>query len=192
MVLGLELGDSLINYTTTTTNTPYSNANQWNVGGFYEAPLSEYIHLSAHGGYSVYSPEGSGGTTTISDFSGIYAQLDVTHRVNQYVDYTLSGGRTVSVVFSGGTIDRYFAHWQANWKILRKVTLGTSFSYERGSQVFAGSETYSQYGPGISLSRPLTAKLSSSLGYQLYWRDSNLSGRNYTLSVISLNFNYVF
>ena len=179
-------------FRSTTTNTPYSNANQWNVGGFYEAPLSEYIHLSAHGGYSVYSPEGSGGTTTISDFSGIYAQLDVTHRVNQYVDYTLSGGRTVSVVFSGGTIDRYFAHWQANWEILRKVTLGTSFSYERGSQVFAGSETYSQYGPGISLSRPLTAKLSSSLGYHLYWRDSNLSGRNYTLSVISLNFNYVF
>ena len=192
MVLGLELGDSLINYTTTTTNTPYSNANQWNVGGFYDAPLTEYIRFTAHAGYSVYSPQGGGGTTASSDFSGIYAQLDVTHRVNEYVDYILSGGRTVSVVFSGGTIDRYYAHWQANWKILRKVTLGTSFSYERGSQVFVGSETYDQYGPGISLSRPLTAKLSSSLGYQLYWRDSNLSGRNYTLSVVSLNFNYVF
>jgi hypothetical protein len=192
MILGLEVGDSLINYTTTTTNTPYSNANQWNVGGFYDAPLSQYIHITAHAGYSVYSPEGGGGTMAGGDFSGIYAQLDVTHRVNQYVSYTLSGGRTVSVVFSGGTIDRYYANWQANWAIMRKVTLGTSFSYEEGSQLFFGAETYSQYGPGISLSRPITAKLTSSLGYQLYWRDSNLAGRNYTLSIVSLNFNYVF
>jgi hypothetical protein len=192
MLLGVELGESLINYTTTTTNTPYSNANQWNVGGFYDTPVSEYIHFTGHAGYSVYSPQSSGALTTSSDFSGIYAQLDIRHRVNQYVEYSLSGGRTISVAFSGGTIDRYFAHWQANWGILRKVTLGTSFSYEHGSQVFAGAETYDQYGPGISLSRPITAKLSSSLGYQLYWRDSNLPGRNYTVSVVSLNLNYVF
>jgi hypothetical protein len=192
MLLGLELGDSLINYTTTTANTPYSNANQWNVGGFYDAPLSEYIHIAAHAGYSVYSPETGGAVVTSSDFSGIYAQLDIRHRVNQYLEYSLSGGRTISVAFNGGTIDRYFAHWQAGWVILRKVTLGTSFSYEHGSQLFAGAETYDQYGPGISLSRPITANLSSSLGYQLYWRDSNLTGRNYTVSVVSLNLNYAF
>lgn len=192
MLLGLEVGDSLINYSTATTNTPYSNANQWNVGGFYDAPLSGFIHIAAHAGYSVYSPAGGGRTIAGGDFSGIYAQLDVTHRVNQYVSYTLSGGRTVSVAFSGGTIDRYYANWQANWAIMRKVTLGTSFTYEEGSQLFAGAETYSQYGPGITLSRPITAKLTSSLGYQLYWRDSNLANRNYTLSVVSLNLNYVF
>jgi hypothetical protein len=192
MLLGLELGGSLINYTTTTTNTPYSNANQWNVGGFYDTPVSEYIHFTGHAGYTVYSPDSTRAVTTTGDFTGMYAQLDIRHRVNQYVDYSLSGGRTISVAFSGGTIDRYFADWQANWKIVRKVALGTSFRYEHGSQVMSGGETYDQYGPGISLSRPLTAKLSSSLGYQIYWRDSNLPGRNYTVNVVSLNFNYTF
>ena len=51
MLLGVELGGSLITYTTTTTNTPYSNANQWNVGGFYDAPVTEYIHFTGHAGY---------------------------------------------------------------------------------------------------------------------------------------------
>ncbi len=83
--------------------------------------MSEYIHFTAHAGYTVYSPESSGATANGSDFSGMYAQLDITHRVNQYVDYSLSGGRTISVAFSGGTIDRYFASWQANWRIVRKV-----------------------------------------------------------------------
>ena len=120
----------------------------------------------------------------------MYAQLDITHRLNQYVAYSLSGGRTISLAFAGGTIDRYFAHWQANWQIVRKVTLGTSFSYEHGTQLYAGGETYDQYGPGISLSRAITDKLSSSLGYQFYWRDSNQPGRNYTVNVVSLNLNY--
>jgi hypothetical protein len=192
MLLGVELGGSLITYTTTTTNTPYSNANQWNVGGFYDAPLTEYIHVTAHAGYTDYLPESSGATTTISDFPGMYGQLDITHRVNQYVAYTLSVGRTLNLAYYGGTIDRYFAHWQANWQILQKLTLGTSFSYEQGSELSSGGETYTQYGPGISLSRAITAKLTTSLTYQYYWRDSNLAGRNYTLQIVSLNLNYTF
>src|ERR1035438_5366412 len=193
MLLGLELGGSLITYTMApTTNTPYSNAKQWNVGGFYDAPLSQYIHVTVHAGYTDYSPESSGAATTSGDFTGMYGQLDIAHRVNQYVAYTLSAGRSLSVVYYGGTLDRYFAHWQANWQILQKVTLGTSFSYEQGTELYFGGETYSQSGPVISLSRAITAKLTSSLGYQYYWRGSNLAGRNYTLQIVSLNLNYAF
>ena len=83
----------------------------------------------------MYSPESSGAATTSGDFIGMYGQLDITHRVNQYVAYTLSGGRTINVAYYGGTIDRYFAHWQANWQILQKMSLGTSFSYEHGTRV---------------------------------------------------------
>ena len=99
----MELGGALITYTTTTTNTPYSNANQWNVGGFYDTPVSDYIHFTAHAGYTVYSPGIERRRRPRANFSGMYAQLDITHRLNQYVDYTLSGGRTLSVAFAGGT-----------------------------------------------------------------------------------------
>ena len=192
MLLGMELGGSLINYNTTTTIQPYSNAIQWNVGGFYDTPLSEYIHFTAHAGYTVYSPQSSGTATPSGDFSGMYGQIEIRHRVNQYMDYSLSGGRSLSVAFYGGTIDRYFARWQANWRIVRKLTLATLFTYERGTQLSVGGETYDQYGPGIGLSHPITAKLFSTLGYQVYLRDSNLPGRNYTVNVVSLSLNYVF
>lgn len=193
MLLGVELGGSLINYSTT-TSAYYPSAKQWNAGGFFDTPVSEYIHLVAHAGYTAYSPDSSGSATTpsSSDFSGMYSELDVSHRVNEFVSYTLSGGRNISGGYAGGTIDRYFAHAQANWQVLRKVSLGTSFSYEHGKQLSGYAETYDQYGPGISLSRTLTEHLSSSLGYQVYWRDSNQAGRNYTVNVVSLNLNYTF
>jgi hypothetical protein len=192
MLLGLELGGSLLTYTTPTINTPYTSANQWNVGGFYDTPVSEYIHFTGHGGYTVYSPESIAGAPPSDDFSGIYAQLDIRHRLNQYMEYSLSGGRTISLAFWGGTVDRFYARWQANWRIVHKLTLGTYFSFEHGTQLYGVAETYDQYGPGISLGRPITDKLSGSLGYQLYWRDSDLPGRNYTVNVVSLNFNYTF
>ena len=190
MLLGVELGDSLINYTTTTAS--YPSANQWNLGGFYDTPVSEYIHFTIHAGYTMYTPQSSGATTGSTNFGGMYAELDITHRLNQYMSYSLSGGRTLTTTLGSGAIEQYFVRWGANWQIVRKVSLGTTFSYANGTDLYVGGETYDQYGPGISLNRTITQKLSSSLGYQVYWRTSNQANRNYTVNVVSLNLNYTF
>ena len=192
MVLGLELGGSPITYTTPTTNTPYTSANQWNVGGFYDTPVSDYIHFTGHAGYTVYTPEAGDAAVSTGDFTGIYADLNITHRLNQYVDYSLSGGRNIQATYWGGTVDRYFAYWQANWKIVRKVTLGTSFRFEHGQYLSTGGEIYDQYGPEVRLSRVITDKLTASLDYQFYWRTSDQPNLSYTVNIVSLNFDYRF
>ena len=92
----------------------------------------------------------------------------------------------------GGTIDLYYARLHANWKVIEKVTLGTSFDYEHGSQVDIGNETFDRYGAGVTLGRPITAKLSGELGYRFYVRNSDLADRDYTVNVVSLNLNYSF
>ncbi len=190
MLVGAELGAALFRYTD--PSRIYSDASQWNAGGFCEMPVSDYIHFTGHGGYSVYSTQSSGLLAARYDLSGIYAQLDLGHRINKYVDHSLSGGRTISATLGGGTVDRYFAHWRANWRVLRKITLNTGFSYEHGSQLYTGGETYDQYGPVISLSRPITAKLSGNLGYRFYWRTSDKPGRDYSVNVVSLGLYYAF
>jgi len=142
-------------------------------------------------GYTVYTPERTSLTNAIfSDFTGIYADLGITHRINKYVTYTLSGGRTINFAFYGGTIDLYYARWQASWQVLRKMSLATTFEYEHGSEINIGAETFDRYGPGISVGRAITRKLSSSLGYQYYWRGSDLPGRNYVVNVVTLSLNY--
>jgi len=197
MQLGLELGDSIINYSAAGTNYAYPNANQWNVGCFYDTPVSEYLHFTIHGGYTMYTPQSSGTTTSSSSSSssssgGMYVQINITHRLNQYISYSLSGGRNLTTAFGGGATEQYFALWGANWQIVRQVSLGTTFTYNHGTQLDVGGEIYDQYGPGITLSRQITEKLSSSLSYQVYWRGSNEQGRNYTVNVVSLNLSYTF
>jgi len=190
VLLGVELGGALLQYSG--ANTLYSDARQWNVGGFYETQISEYVDFTGHAGYTVYSPQSSGGTVPGDDFGGMYAQLALTHRISRYVDQSLAGSRTIQTALLGGTVDMYSFSWRANWRVIRKTSLSTSFVYNHGSQVSPGSETFDQYGPQIGLGWRLGEKLSTSLGYQFYWRSSNESGREYSVNIVSLGFSYTF
>jgi hypothetical protein len=190
MLAGLEVGGGLISYTG--DNVFYSSARQWNVGGFFDTSVSEHIHATAHAGYMAYYPESSRGTVSDTDFNGVYAELDLSHRLNEYVSYTLSAGRTVNLVFYNGPYEGYYARLSADWRILRQINLTTSLGYEYGTQLSGVPETWDRYDVGVSLRRNITKKLWASLGYQLYLRQSDLPGRSYDLNVASLNFNYAF
>jgi hypothetical protein len=190
ILLGPEVGGSLLHYTGGTTL--YNDASQWNIGALYETQVSEYVHFRGSGGYTVYSPEPGQVSSVASDYSGFYALLVLTHRVNRFLDYSLNGGRTITSEYQGGTVDLYNVSLQANWRILRKMSLGTGFVYNHGKQLPPFPEIFDQYGPRIALSRPLSSKLSGSLAYQCYWRDSNQPGRNYFVSIVSLDFRYAF
>ena len=104
----------------------------------------------------------------------------------------MSAARSVTFAYSGGAVELSSVSLGAHWKILRNVGVGTTLAYEHGKQLGFGTETFDRYGAGINLGRPITAKLSSSLGYQFYWRTSDLPGRGYTANIFSLNFSYTF
>jgi outer membrane protein assembly factor BamA len=89
-------------------------------------------------------------------------------------------------------VDLTYARLLVNWKVIRKIRLGTSFQYEHGSLLAVSGEVFDRYGTGISLGRPVTAKLNAGLGYQFYWRTSDQVGRNYTDNSVTLNLNYTF
>ncbi len=193
LVVSLDAGGALVNYSTTTTNTPYTDAPEWNVGASIQDKVTEHLSFTADAGYVVSTPQASGALPGALGFSGYYANVGITHRVNQFVKYSLSGGRMLSTMLLGGPTETYTANWSATWTVIQKISIATSFVYVRGTQVgFAGGETFDQYGPEISFGRPITKKMSSSIDYQFLERGSNLPGRAYTLNVVMLNLTYRF
>ncbi len=196
MQVGVQAGASTVQYDASGgASMGYTSAVQWNVGGGYDARVTDHIRVRTSAGYTVFTPDmvsvqALGGK---SDLSGVYADLQVRHEVNQYVDYTLRGGREISYALFGGTAEVYFARLSVNWKLLQKITLTTTVDYDGGTQYEAASvEDFSRIGGGIALSRGITEKLSASLGYRYYQRDSNLPERSYGVNVVNLNFNYAF
>jgi len=189
---GVEAGGGLLHYTASGNGGWVSDGTEWNAGLFVEEQVSEHIEARASGGYTRFRPESGQAAELGQEFSGVYGQASVTHRVNQYVDYTLSGGRMLNFGFFGGLLDQYFVRVDAAWHIFRKTALTTRCNYQHGAQLGHAPETFDWFGPGISLSRLLTARLTASLSYDFYWRGSDLPGRDYSANVATASFIYRF
>lgn len=192
LLAGIEVGGGLLHYSAAANDGLFSEGNQWSMGGFVYQKVTQYIESRASAGYTSFQP-GSGLAAILGQkFSGFYAQLSATHRLNQFVEYTLTGGRLLNFGFFGGLFEQYFVTLNADWRILRKTTLATGFNYQHGSQLGAASETFDWFGPRVELSRRLTARLSGSFAYQYYWRGSDLPGRDYAINLASASVLYEF
>jgi hypothetical protein len=193
---GLEAGVSLVHYASVPNNPLsslyYSDGTQWSVGGFYDAQLTEYIRGRLSAGYTRFLPDSELASLLGQDFSGVYAQVTLMHRLNRFLEYSLSGGRMLNFAYYGGKVDQYFATLAAAWHIFQKTSLGTTFSYQHGLSLSFTREEYDWFGPGLVLERRLTSKLTGSVGYQYYWRGSNLPDRGYSVNVATVRANYKF
>ena len=192
ILAGAELGGSLIHYSSSTANQTFTDATEWNAGGFCEAQFSQYMAARVSAGYTEFLPEASGTNQSLQTLGGVYVQLSLNHRLNRLLNYSISGGRTLNTTFYGGTVVMVDARCALNWNILRNTTVTTSFDYEHGTQFYGTTEIFDRYGPSISLARRITAKLSATLSYQYYWRASDLPDRDYSNNILQLALTYRF
>jgi hypothetical protein len=194
ILAGLEAGDGLVHYsrsgTASSINAP--DATQWNLGAFCTATISDYLDARLDAGYTVFTPDTTSANFSSAGESGFYLQFLITHRVNQFFNYSLSGGRSIDLYYTGQPYDRYTVRWQPNWNFLRKYTISTPLWWEHGTEIYYQSASYDQYGAGISIGRQLTQKLSSGISYQFVKETSGQPGMNYTDNIVSLSFTYRF
>ena len=183
--LGLQAGGGFLSYSDShADSTP---AADWNLGGQAQIQLMEYVSIRANAGYTGYLPRGGANAET---FTGFYGQIGLQHRVNKYIDYHLSGGRSINFGFYAGTIDLYTAALTARWHLFQKLSLSTGFLFEHGSQILVGRETFDRFGPSVSLERPITSRLSGALRYQFFDRQSNADGADYAINIVTASFVY--
>ncbi len=190
-IAGLELGTAVVHYDTLAPGVPFQDGLQWNAGGFVDSPLTEYIHMRLHGGYTVFGPLGEA-LPGSSSLTGMYGDIELQHRLNQYVNYTLAAGRNLSFAFGGGTLDLYFARLAAGLNIIKDYSLAASFDFQHGSQAFGSGEIFDRYALAFNVGRTLSRKLSGSVGYSVYFRTSNQPDQGYLNNILSLNLTYNF
>jgi len=191
LLAGLELGGTLFRYSAS-ERAHLADALQWTIGPFLDVQLSEYLNCRGGAGYSAYAPQDNEATATAEHNCGLYAHIALTHELNQFVDYTLSGGKNITFALYSGTVDLAYARLRTNWHFIRKCGLAISLTYEHGTDVAVGGETFDRFGPGISLERSLTDSLTAGLEYQFYQRDSNLPNHGYSTNILMARLIYAF
>lgn len=186
---GIEIGAGVTDYDDNVLN----DNKHASAGLFFSMRVSEYSSLRASLGYVTYSFESLSGTNqSLAPVSGLYGDLSWRQRVNSALSHSLSVGRSVqSGVFAEAT-ELMYIRYDAQWRLFRQIALGTSISYEQFTETGGLGEEGSRYGFGLSLTRPWTRHLSSSLGYQVYIRASDNTNRDYLQNRLVLDLTYAF
>lgn len=198
LLMGLEAGGSVITYSQSTApNTlPIPNAVQWNVGGFGSEQITDYMSVRLDAGYTMYTPDSTGSELLTSDTSGLYFALTFSHRVNQYLSYSLAAGRTTDLAYTGQAQSYYYVRLNTQWNVFKNYQISTPIWWQSGTWIynssFQGISDYQQLGAGFTVSRTLTQKLSASIGYRFVDETSNRDTLKYFVDIVDLALTYRF
>lgn len=201
ILIGVEGGLGFVKYdqggATNSFRGLATDAMQLNGGVFCSLQLSEHFSARLDGGYTVYSPDKTAtGTNAISDSTGLYFQMSLSHQVNAHVSYSLSAGHSVDYAYNGQPYDRYFVRLNPNWNFIYRWNFGTSISWEHGTQVAAGATSgalsYEQYNLGFNLDHQITQKLTAGMNYRWVMETANQANLNSTQNIVGLSLAYQF
>ena len=197
---GLEASDSLTSYEVETQN----NSTGISVGAYAKWQLRQSLNLTLRGGPTFYTFNSGSGTAGTPDLLTYYVNLEASQQLTYFLSHQLSINRSVQPGLNGGSayFEQLVATYSVFWALTQRIHLGTSFTYENGSQPFPvvlpggfvsqSIEHFELYGVQPQISWQLTDKLSGSLGYSYWLRRSNVDGRNYLQNSVSCGFVYTF
>ena len=210
LIVGLEGVAAITNYTEnqvqavtdpetgeTTLVNGQNNNNIYQVGPFVNWQISEYITVTGRGGWvwgqftGSNTPEDSAGGNP----STYYLNLGWSHRLNEYLNYSLTASRStqLSAIVGSNFVEMWNFGAGLNWNVIDQLSLSTPFSAQLG-QVSGDlyPEQYQQYTAGITLGYRITEKLGSSVNFMYILKDSDLPNNGYQQWNASAGFNYDF
>jgi hypothetical protein len=206
LTVGVEGGASF-----TTYDQEVLNDNQSYSAGLYaDWKPDSLLHLVPRAGYVTYQFQHTSQSAQVfyfgrpalaesietQDLNTCYADLTVSHKINDSASYALSAGHEIRPGIQADAIEDWYVRPRVTWTMVKDLGLNTSLFYERGKQG-AGSvmgnlvETYDWYGGELILSYPLMKKrfmkkLLLGLHYRLTFRSSDIPSREYAQNMVGI------
>jgi hypothetical protein len=184
--IGTQLGAGLIHYFSAQAGQDSVNLS---AGGFVRGQPMQYVTIEGSAGYTVYRDNSFKGSESAT-FRSFYGQLSLHHRLNKYVEYDLSGGRSVSFGFYAGTLDLYRLAFETRVHCFQKLAIAAGFVFENGSELFGARESFNRLGPRLTLEQPIARNLLAALRYQYLKRQSDTFGGDYDINILEASLVY--
>lgn len=195
ILLGLESTASFTTYDQSGSSTSLNDNNAYTVGPYITLTPDAYFQMTARGGFSTYQFQQTSSAIQTSSQDSWYAGLTVSHQPTDFMSYSLAVGREVQLGIQSDLVQDWYVRPSITWKIIRGFDFDTSFFYEHGTQGVGNvagnfTESYDQYGGGLSLQHALTSRLSLAVNYRLTLRSSNIANNGYTQNLVGLQLTY--
>jgi hypothetical protein len=186
---GLSLSFSDVRYEQNVQN----NYTTVQAGPFVQATLSNNLSINAQfGGYIAdYATGGSNGDT--SDATSYYGSIGLNHRINDYVQESLTAGKEYIPGLTSNFTERIYANYTATWQATTNINLGGNLLWENLSDSDATvRENSDRYGVGLNLNDSLTQHTTLTLNYQYLLKNANPASLSYEQNVGTVGIGYRF
>ncbi len=184
--------------------THYTQATQpgstsCSLGPYFQWQITEATRVNARGGWTLYSFDSTSNSNQARRLNSYYAGLQVNHRLTPYFSEALDLERSVQLGLNQGSayIEQLTAAASVNWLLTDWTTLGANLSYEHGTQPlteagFVGNEIYDRFGGGHTLAWQLATRVSTSIAFNHWLRQSSVADRNYSDNSLTFRLNWNF
>lgn len=165
----------------------------YSVGPFIETQLTNYLKLRASVGYQFINFDGGGLVSDASDSNDFYANVLLSHRINEAITQTISAGHESQLGVNSNFVALNYVRHTATWALINRVLLASELFYEDGDDsggLF--SEHIQRYGGAITAGYQLTPHVTVGLRYQYTQKQSDQPLRDYKQNRVSLDGTYSF
>jgi len=164
-------------------NTTYS------AGLFATWKPTQQLQIEPRVGYYIY--DFAGGE---SEQTGYYFSLKLSHAPRASISYNLEVGNRAYMGNNSALTEEWYGQAGANWHIARRLTLSGWFRYAVASQPIGSSYSapYDFTSLDVTLSRPIGEKLTVSVEYRWYLKNSDYHPYDYDQDRLTLNLAYTF
>jgi len=190
-----------------------NNNEDYSVGGFIEAALTNNLKVRAAGGYQWINFDQNFVTFFFGpfafmfpdhkDLSDYYVNGLISHRINAQLSQTLSAGHENQLGVNSNYITLNYVRHTLTWNLIRNTLLSTEFFFEDAEESGGVASAFSPVAPGtgehfhriggaITLGYQLTPHVTLGVRYQGTTKDSNLLLRDYNQNRVSVDGTYSF
>jgi Putative beta-barrel porin 2 len=194
-----------------------NSTDDYSVGGFVEASLTNNLKVRVAGGYQnmnfgnnfVLFPFGPFGLVPFPDHKTLedyYVNGLIAHRINAQLTQTLSAGHENQPGIQSNFITLNYVRHTLTWNLIRNVLLSTEFFFEDAQEsggpingtffsILTGQqagETFQRIGGAVTLGYQLTPHVTLGVRYQGTSKDSNAFLRDYNQNRVSVDGTYSF
>lgn len=188
-ILGVEVSGGPTDYAEAYLNDSFSVS----AGSYVDWAVSPYIQVTPRAGYTIYKFQSNPVFGAPADFGAYYIDVQMHHRVNHRLTYTLSGGRAISAGINSNVEELWHANLAPSFLLFEGVNASAGLFYERGHET-AGpiDQEFERVGAGVALTYQLFAKVNAGVGYDYTVKVSNRAGYDYTQNRVHLSLSWTF
>lgn len=161
-------------------------------GGFVQSQITEHFSVRASAGLASYFFSSGGAGTNISDVIGYYADLSLSHQINQWLSHSLTGGKRYEETAEVDLLEMYYVYYDVGFNAVHNLPITVRLIYEHGKEFGGPAENFDHYGAALKMKYEFNQRLTGVAEYDFTDRNSSISANSYYQNQVTLELVYNF